>query len=105
MCPGTCGLHSRLPRATSVWWPGGSYTKDDAPQEFQPTQGRAIDHLAFSYRHIEPVFERMQAAGVEIAEPIAVRPDVGHKSFFVVAPDQVLIEIVEAKPIPDSSWE
>ena len=93
------------PDFDSVWWPGGSYTKDDAPDEFQPTQGRAIDHLAFSYRDIEPVFERMQAAGVEIVEPIAMREDVGHKSFFVMAPDKLLVEIVEAKPIPDGSWE
>ena len=93
------------PEFDSIWWPGGSYTKDDAPDEFQPTKGRAIDHLAFSYRDIEPVFQRMKDAGVEIVEPIAKRDDVGHRSFFVVAPDQVLIEIVEAKPIPESSWE
>lgn len=93
------------PDFDSVWWPGGSYTKDDAPDEFQPTKGRTIDHLAFSYRNIEPVFERMKAAGVEIVDPIAVRADVGHRSFFVLAPDKVLVEIVEAGPIPDSSWE
>ena len=93
------------PDFDSVWWPGGSYTKEDAPDEFQSTKGRTIDHLAFSYRRIEPVYERMHAAGVRIAEPIARRADVGHKSFFIVAPDRVLIEIVEAKPIPESSWE
>ncbi len=93
------------PDFDSRWWPGGSYTKEDAVDEFQTTRGRAIDHLAFSYRDIEPVFERMKADGVEIVEPIALREDVGHKSFFIMAPDKVLIEIVEAKPIPDSSWE
>jgi catechol 2,3-dioxygenase-like lactoylglutathione lyase family enzyme len=93
------------PDFDSRWWPGGSYTAEDAPDEFQTTQGRAIDHLAFSYRDIAPVFERMKSAGVEIVEPPAVREGVGHKSFFVMGPDKVLIEIVEAKPIPDSSWE
>jgi catechol 2,3-dioxygenase-like lactoylglutathione lyase family enzyme len=92
------------PDFDSRWWPGGSYTKADAPEEFQTTRGRAIDHLAFSYRHIEPVLKRMKAAGVEIVEPIAER-DLGHKSFFIMAPDRVLIEIVEARPIPESSWE
>jgi catechol 2,3-dioxygenase-like lactoylglutathione lyase family enzyme len=93
------------PDFDSRWWPGGSYTKADATDEFQTTKGRAIDHLAFSYRHIEPVYERMKAAGVEIVEPIALREDVGHKSFFIMGPDRVLIEIVEAKPIPEASWE
>lgn len=93
------------PDFDSVWWPGGSYTAEDAPDEFQPTQGRTVDHLAFSYRDIEPEFERMEAAGVEIVKPIAMREDVGHRSFFVMAPDKILVEIVEAKPIPDSSWE
>lgn len=93
------------PDFDSRWWPGGSYTKEDAPSEFQTTKGRAIDHLAFSYRRIEPVYERMQAAGVKIAEPITLREDTGHKSFYIVAPDEILIEIVEAKPIPESSWE
>jgi catechol 2,3-dioxygenase-like lactoylglutathione lyase family enzyme len=92
------------PDFDSRWWPGGSYTKKDAPDEFQSTAGRAIDHLAFSYRRIEGVYQRLKAAGVEIVEPIAPR-DVGHKSFFVMAPDRVLIEIVEAKPIPEGSWE
>ncbi len=92
------------PDFDSRWWPGGSYTKEDAPDEFETTRGRAIDHLAFSYRRIEPVFERMKAAGVEIVEPIAER-ELGHKSFFVMAPDKVLIEIVEAKPLPEASWE
>lgn len=87
-------------------WPGGSYKPEDGPSdEFEPTKGRAIDHIAFSYRDIKPVFERMQAAGVEIVEPISTKEDVGHTSFFVMAPDDILVEVVQAKPIPDSSWE
>ena len=94
------------PDFESRWWPGGSFTEQDAPKgDFKQTQGHTIDHIAFSYRDIKPVFERMKAAGVTIVEPIATRADVGHKSFFVLAPDSVLVEIVEARPIPDSSWE
>lgn len=81
------------------WWP-------DAPLTgFEPTDGRVIDHIAFSFRDIEPVLKRIQADGVEIVSPIAHRDDVNHESFFVRGPDKVLIEIVEAKPIPESSWE
>ena len=46
----------------------------------------------------------MKAAGVQIEAPIAMRPADDLKSFFVQRPDNVLIEIVEAKPIPDGLW-
>jgi catechol 2,3-dioxygenase-like lactoylglutathione lyase family enzyme len=71
----------------------------------QPTKGHVVDHIAFSYRHIEPVLDRLKQAGVEIVDPIALRPEFGFRSFFVSGPDSVLIEIVEAKPIPEASWE
>ena len=92
------------PDFESRWWPGGSYTAEDAPKgDFKPTMGHIVDHIAFSYREIEPVYDRMKAAGVEIVEPIAQRAD-GHESFFVLAPDHVLVEIAQARPIPDASW-
>ena len=71
----------------------------------ESTRGHAVDHLAFSYRSIQPIFDRLVRAGVRIVEPIAMRPDYGFRSFFVLGPDNVAIEIVEAKPIPDASWE
>lgn len=81
------------------WWP------DPPLKDMQPTKDRPIDHIAFSYREIEPVFERMKAAGVEIVEPSATREPHKLKSFFVQGPNKVLIEIVEAKPIPEGLWE
>lgn len=81
------------------WWP------DKPLRDIQPTQGRPIDHLAFSYRHIEPVYERMRSAGVKIVQPIAVQESLQLRSFFVLAPDGVLVEIVEAKPFPEGAWE
>jgi catechol 2,3-dioxygenase-like lactoylglutathione lyase family enzyme len=77
-----------------AWWP------DPPLRTLTPTKGRAIDHLAFSYRAIEPVYERMKRAGVTIDEPISVKEPLKLKSFFVQAPDCVLVEIVEAPPIP-----
>ena len=70
----------------------------------QPTKGSPVDHIAFSYENITPVFERMKAAGLQIVEPIATRQDQGVKSFFVMAPDQVLVEIVESAPVPEGLW-
>jgi len=69
------------------------------------TQGSPIDHLAFSYTDIQPVYERMRAAGVRILDPIADRPAHGIRSFFVQGPDNVLLELVQAKPLPDSLWD
>ena len=91
------GLPNYTPRPP--WW------KEEPLTEFSPTKGRVIDHIAFSYRDIEPVFERMKSAGVEIVEPIVIREGYGLKSFFVLAPNKVLVEIVEAKPIPEGVWE
>ncbi len=81
------------------WWP------DEPLKEIQPTRGRPIDHIAFSYRDIEPVFQRMKADGVEIVEPISMHEDTKTRSFLVLAPDKVTVEIVEAKPIPEGIWE
>ena len=41
---------------------------------------------------------------VEIVKEIAWNEELQMKSFFVRAPDGVLIEIVEADPLPDASW-
>jgi catechol 2,3-dioxygenase-like lactoylglutathione lyase family enzyme len=81
------------------WW------RDPSLKEIKPTQGRAIDHVAFSFRQIEPVFERMNRLGAKIVQPIAVQESLPLKSFFVLAPDDVLVEIVEAKPIPEGAWD
>jgi hypothetical protein len=42
---------------------------------------------------------------VKIVQPIAMQESLKLKSFFVLAPDDVLIEIVEEKPIPEGAWE
>ena len=72
---------------------------------FEPTDGRVIDHIAFSYRDIVPVFARMRRGGAEIVRPIVHDDAFNHRSFFVRGPDKVLVEIVESKPIPEGIWE
>ena len=75
-----------------------------AGRKLDSTAGSPVDHIAFSYENIQPAFDRMKATGVQIVEPIALRPGDDVKSFFVQGPDNVLIEIVEGKPIPDGLW-
>lgn len=81
------------------WW------KDEPLTELVPTKGRVIDHIAFSYRDIEPEFERLKNEGVTILEEIRFKEAFNHRSFFVEGPDKVMIETVEAKPVPEGIWE
>ena len=102
------GSSARLDGVSFVLIYKDHYYADSEPRltvgrQLQTTQGSPVDHVAFSYTNIAPEFERMKAAGVPIVQPIADRPD-GVKSFFVTGPDAVLLEIVEAPPIPDGLW-
>jgi catechol 2,3-dioxygenase-like lactoylglutathione lyase family enzyme len=81
------------------WWP------DPPLKEIKPTRGRPIDRIAFSYRKLEPEFERIKAAGAKIIEPITLREQHKLKSFIVEGPDGVSVEVVEAKPIPEGVWD
>ena len=72
--------------------------------EFVPTDGTAIDHIAFAYADIGSAYERMKAAGVKIVRPISTDGDSGVESFFVRGPDQLLVEIVEERAVPDGIW-
>lgn len=83
----------------------GWYPEVASITDLEPTEGTHFDHIAFSYRDIEPVFERMKSSGVEIVKPIAEDPGYMIKSFFVRAPDDMLVEIIEAKPLPEAAWE
>jgi len=87
-----------LPDEPVFWWP------HEPILQFEKTDGHVIDHYAFSYPDIAPVFARMQREGVEIVKEIAWNEELQMKSFFVRAPDGVLVEIVEADPLPDASW-
>ena len=73
-------------------------------REIKPTQGRADRPRRVLLSPDRAGLRRMKAAGVKIVQPIAVRESLKLKSFFVLAPDDVLVEIVEAKPIPEGAW-
>jgi len=89
----TINIFAKPHEDSVVWW---NY---DGIDELVPTDGRVVDHIAFSYPDIDPVFERMKKNGVEIVKPIAFNDEYKLKSFFVRGPDQILVEIVEARPV------
>lgn len=74
-------------------------------KDFEPTEGHVIDHIAFSFRDIVPAYKRMERNGAKIVRPIKKDDMFGHRSFYVLGPEKVLIEIVEDKPIPEGIWE
>ncbi len=88
-----------MPDSPTFWWP------DEPIKEFEKTEGHVINHIAFSYSDIQPVFDRMKENGVEIVKEIAWNKKLKMMSFFVRAPDNVLVEIVEADPLPGASWQ
>jgi catechol 2,3-dioxygenase-like lactoylglutathione lyase family enzyme len=71
----------------------------------QPTEGAGIDHIAFSFRDLDAAYARVKAQGVPIEKEIAADPTYGVRSFFVRAPNRVLVELAEARPLPEAAWE
>jgi catechol 2,3-dioxygenase-like lactoylglutathione lyase family enzyme len=64
------------------------------------TDDRPLGHIAFSVSDLGMLRDRAQALGLEVVAETKLAPE-GFRSFFVRAPDQVLIELVEAGPIED----
>jgi catechol 2,3-dioxygenase-like lactoylglutathione lyase family enzyme len=68
------------------------------PNAFAPTDDRPLGHIALSVSDLAMMRARAEALGIEIvAEPSVANE--GFRSFFVRAPDRVLLEFVEAGPI------
>jgi hypothetical protein len=68
------------------------------PMPPKETKGKPIDHLAYSTTDLKSHYDRIKAAGIEIADEIAMRPEYGFKSFFVKSPQGIWVEIVEDTP-------
>jgi catechol 2,3-dioxygenase-like lactoylglutathione lyase family enzyme len=74
------------------------FEKVGAPEDYGLTDDRVLGHIAFSVTDLAAWRQRAGDRGVEIvAEPAAVH---GFQSFFVRGPDGLLVEIVQAAPLP-----
>lgn len=82
------------------WW----RHSDNPPAELQPSQGRALDRIAFAVTDLTAIRDRMRRNGVSFVHDIALDDRYQFKSFLVIGPDEVLIEVVEEKPIPEGIW-
>lgn len=81
------------------------YRPKEQGKVFEKTDDSAIAHIAFSFRDLTAAYNRMEDLDLEILEPIKASELHGLKSFFARAHDGILIEFVEAKPIPEGIWE
>jgi catechol 2,3-dioxygenase-like lactoylglutathione lyase family enzyme len=67
----------------------------DDRKDFEPTKGRAIDHIAFSVDDLSATVARLHSEGVKVtAEPHDV---MGVKSAMIEGPDHISIELVEGQ--------
>jgi catechol 2,3-dioxygenase-like lactoylglutathione lyase family enzyme len=72
--------------------------------QIKPTDGSGIDHLAFSFPDLDRAMARVKAAGIPIERTIAVDEIYRTRSLFIRSPEAVLVELIEAKPLPESVW-
>jgi glyoxylase I family protein len=59
-------------------------------------EATGLRHLAFSVETLDPVIERLEAAGVEV-EQIRVDPYTGQRFTFFSDPDRLPLELYEAR--------
>lgn len=63
-------------------------------KSFEPTRGRAIDHIGFSVDNLAGTLDRLRGEGVNILEGMRTIAG-GTKIAFIEGPDKVWIELVE----------
>jgi catechol 2,3-dioxygenase-like lactoylglutathione lyase family enzyme len=74
------------------------FEKVGEPEDYGKTDDHVLGHIAFSVTDLSAWRERASDRGVEIvAEPAAAH---GFQSFFVRGPDGLLVEMVQAAPLP-----
>ena len=70
----------------------------EAREDVAPTQGRAIDHLGFSFPNLDSAVAELKQKGVEFTvEPREIDSLTSRKISFVAGPDDVRIEVVEPR--------
>jgi glyoxylase I family protein len=68
------------------------------PNSSAASDDRPLGHIAFSVSDLDMLRDHSDKLAIEIVAEPKLAPE-GFRSFFVRAPDQVLIELVEAGPI------
>ena len=64
---------------------------------FDPTEGRVVDHIGFSFEDLPATLERMRKDGVKVTQEIKTAFDGKVKYAFIEGPDRIRIELVEGQ--------
>ena len=69
-----------------------------AREDVAPTEGRAVDHLGFSFPNLDSAAAELKQKGVSFTvEPREIESPTSRKISFVTGPDNVRIEVVEPR--------
>ena len=63
---------------------------------FEPTRGRAIDHISFSVDDVPATLARLRSEGVNVLRDVRQLTG-GTRTAFIEGPDKVWVEIVEGQ--------
>jgi catechol 2,3-dioxygenase-like lactoylglutathione lyase family enzyme len=64
---------------------------------FDPTEGRVVDHISFSFENLSDALEQMRKDGVKVTQGIETAFHGKVKYAFIEGPDHVHIELVEGQ--------
>ncbi len=82
------------------------YRPPEQGETLKPTDDSSIGHLGFSFRDLSAARERIaKLDNIELLSEIQTSERHGLPSFFARATDGLLVEFVQAKPIPEGIWE
>src|SRR5215831_11256699 len=65
--------------------------------EMSPTEGRVVDHVAFSFDSVEEALAAMRKDGVQVTQTIKPTEKGKLKSAFIQGPDKIKIELVQGQ--------
>jgi hypothetical protein len=60
-----------------------------------PTEGRVVDHIAFSVDNLAETIARLTGEGVKITDPISAMAGRKLKHAFIEGPDYIRIELID----------
>ncbi|HUJ21069.1 MAG TPA: VOC family protein [Bryobacteraceae bacterium] len=64
---------------------------------FEPTEGRVVDHIGFSFENLGDALDRMRKDGVKVMQEIQTAFHGKVKYAFIEGPDKIRIELVEGQ--------
>ncbi len=91
---GEAGSYKNVPNLKAIRYDDMYVIVQSAVREVAPTKDRSVDHLGWRFKDFDAIIERLRAMDVTFVVEPTTSGD--HKLAFILGPDGVKIEIVEA---------